>query len=404
MKTITFILTITLGLYANMAVARPAVMGDPVLLNNVEIGVTKEVLNLEFYETRRKIICKFTAIYHLDNNCKDTTDLVGTFYSIYGENITIKANNSIRETVLERSVQKRLDSLSIPEKKRGIFPHRRKVIRNSFYYTYLPDKSNVITVSGKMSTQFTSELSMYSVSLRHPFLNNESEYGVCMYLLKPIESWKSVGQIEVNITYPKRMNLKSNLFGDQIYNPFVYNSHTKKDTVSKQDSSVIHSEGYTFKVISKSNDRKRIKRTIRLQGEFPPALYFSSERGFTKISRGGAKIGFGKQYHSKNFIMQYGWESSIAIRAADLYLALDFETDYRKYNTIALTTKIMAPGYFFIPNVGGGTGIVYNVNSQKGALRLFYDSNFTIIGLTGIHDYYPSEKRWNFSLLGAITF
>lgn len=473
---------------------REAVNGTPYFSAESGIAVEKQILDLEFYEEKNRVKCRFRSEYHLTSDTSIPKEIIGTFYGIdsrdevvtfNGESVGYSGSSEAlayldsamemnfvlpekqtpnaqrfndlpyeeqRKTIDNRRASLAAQLENIPTLKDSVeyvrklyqvylrhdFTQRETICKTPFQITVMPEQQNILIITGILEPQYDElwgmALFFETLFMRHPFLNykNVGNFRASIaYLLRPLEKWENVGDIEYRVTYPKRMELYSSLFsgknetyGKKNHNAVQSNHRPVKRDLDKEawdrDSRLVdeyqRSQPYHFeqsfsyetpdydsnKPPLKSETETEIIYTGVFNSGFPDRVDFSIFDIPRNFHIGGPKIGFGKNHKNSAFTMRYGWEFGLKIGYPDLLFSLDYDTDYSGYNVLAFSSDMYVP---FIFNVGAGIGVPVNINRKKAGIRFNVGTHFLLLGFNTSFDYYPTDNdNLIVTLMGQITF
>ncbi len=368
-RTWLFLLLIILidkNVYSNAggATEKPGMIGSPIVWQLADISVTKEDLDLKFYEDNNKRYCRFTAVYYFKSNIDTVLNITGIFYSKKSSSIEIESNNMDSKYLIDSTSLKNIDSLINQKSNRGglYYWDWKNAIKTGFRITYDSKSDNKMIVKGVVElepTQYWYSWASPSTYTRHPFLNKKAGEGSYSmdYIVSPIKSWKSVGDINVSIELPSNWIMTSNI--------------SKVLTIQHNDS------------IKGCQLYKGI-----LNNELPTTIFVSIDKP-SQLYIGGLSVGFNK-INSNSFSNRYSWEFGYYNKHWSNWMVniigiVDYETDYKTYNQICATVMPSTPEMtLIIPSIGLGFGmpVRFQNNRTYVGFRFRVDYYWTLFGIS----------------------
>ncbi|MBN2663430.1 MAG: hypothetical protein JXR68_07245 [Bacteroidales bacterium] len=365
------LILITTYTFANVggATLKPGLIGDPIVWQLTNISIIKENLNLKFYEKDNKKYCSFTAIYYMNCDTNQMFSVNGIFYGLRAENIQIYFNDLIVNEQIDSSNFKQIDDLIYYETRKReintVWADWSNLNKVGFKFNYLPNEQNVLKVTGEISlepTQIWYGMATAAIYAKHPFLNKQisKDDEIFYYLITPIETWKSVGEIEITAEYPADWSISYNEFSANLSNKETDNNITKEQFLFKDTIPSI------FTMI------------FQKQKQY---FYF-----------GGGNIGFHK-IGKEDFTTRIGWEFGIYHSfLINTIIAFDYETDFSNYHQFCITVLPSTPWLgLFWPSLGARVGLpVYFVNNNiYTGIRLRTDFSWGLFNISLNWDFIP---------------
>jgi hypothetical protein len=324
------------------ATFKPGLIGDPFVWQLTNISVAKENLSFRFFERDSKKVCAFTAIYFMECDTNQTFPVSCIFYGVRSSNIQIFYNEERAADFSDSANFKAVDKLLFDEinerNHHAIWSDWRTLTKKGFAFTFNPKQQNVIKITGEITlepTQIWYAVNSSSIFSRHPFLNKKAgKYDeILHYLITPIETWKSVGEIEVNVEYPKNWDLNFEMVDE--------------------------------KLIKRSKEKDKISCNLIFKDSLPQILTISIPNK-QLFFVGGPTIGFYKTKKT-DFFMKYGWEFGInhAFYLSTI-IALEYETNYSNFHQFCFSVIPSLPMMSLLfPSVGLGIGVPLRIENKQ---------------------------------------
>jgi hypothetical protein len=206
------------------------------------------------------------------------------------------------------------------------------------------------------------------------------------YLMSPINSWASVGDITISVRHPSWWALRGALVG-----PVAGKGDKREslDFAEARDAGAIVST-------AKTSGRQRERLSLELT-PIPPI-----------IENGGPFVGLGGRVGSHGgFRMRVGYD--VAIRR--LFIAsLALESDLTHIMQIVPAVEIATPGVLILPSVSLGVGGAVQVRPETlGAVRIQGSIHWFPLGFVAAVDLYPKPSKTDpqiahVSLFGQFAF
>jgi len=368
---ITILTLIATKSFANVggATMKPGLIGDPIVWQLTNISVIKENLSLKFYERDNKKYCSFAAIYYMNCDTNQMFSVSGIFYGLRADNIQIYFNNLIVNEQIDSSNFKQIDDLIFQETRKRdfdvVWADWSNLNKIGFKFNYLPNEQNVLKVTGIISLEPTSiwyGMTTAAIYAKHPFLNKQisKDDEIFHYLITPIETWKSVGEIEINTEYPDNWSINYNEFSPNLSKKETQNGITK--------------EYFLF------NDTIPLIFTMNVEKQ---KQYFYV---------GGGNFGF-HRIGKNDFTTRIGWEFGIYHGVLiNTLIAIDYETNFSDYHQFCVSAIPSTPWLGLIwPSFGAGIGFpirLENKNIYTG-LRLRTDFSWGLFNISLNWDFMP---------------
>lgn len=351
------------------ATMKPGLIGDPIVWQLTNISVSKETLFLRFYERDNKKICSFTAIYYLQCDTNQIIPINGIFYGLRANNIQIFFNDLQVNEQIDSSNFKKIDELIFRATQKQdpytVWADWTNLIKKGFKIDYIPNQMNVLKVTGEIILEPTNiwyGMTTSAIYTKHPFLNKNIGKGeeVFQYLITPIETWKSVGEIEIHMEYPDNWKVE--------FNKFSTNS-----TKTEKRNNLI-------------NQLFLFKDTI------PKIFTVNFEKTKKYFYVGGGNIGF-HRIGKNDFATRFGWEFGFYHGVLlNTIIAVDYETDYSNYHQFCITAMPSTPWLGLIwPSFGAGIGIPIRIVDKKvyTGIRLRTDFSWGLFNINLNWDFIP---------------
>ncbi len=369
--------------YANVGgvTPKPGLIGDPIVWEFTNISIESEDLDLKFFEKNGKKFCSFSATYYLSSDTIGQIPISAIFYGLNASNINIFYNSIPLTTQIDSNEFKRIDSLIFTSTKqvnhRAVWYDWSKLNKKGFKFIYKSNAQNILKITGQIElkpTKMWYGVATPAIYAKHPFLNKSiSERNELFhYLITPIETWKSVGEIRINIEYPEQWLLSY--------------------------------ENQPEKILKNSNNT--IIENIVLKDSIPKIFSINIHKKQKIFHIGGGSIGFSR-IGKDDFATRLGWEFGIYHGVfINTLIAVEYETDYTNYNQISLTVIPTTPWLTLIwPNVGLGVGVPVRFVENKvySGIRLRADFSWSLFNISLNMDYLPNlqNNRFNRTFYGA---
>jgi hypothetical protein len=364
------LLFLTLKSNANVggATYKPGLMGDPIIWKLTNISVIKEDLSLKFFERDNQKICSFTAIYYLQSDTNQIIPVSGIFYGLRANNLQVYYNEVPIYEAIDSSNFKDIDRLIITAAHHSdndtFWSDWRNIVKKGFKFDFNPQNANVLKVTGEITLAptyhwYTANSAIYT---KHPFLNKNLSKGdeIFHYLISPIETWKSVGQINIDVEYPAKWKTFFQSIEPEQLNP-------------QKDSNIIRHQ-FTFKE------------------KIPKIFSITIKRPHQYLFVGGGNIGFSRVGKSR-FATKYGWEFGINHGIfINTLLSFEYETNYANYHQFCISVLPSTPWFYFIPGFSAGLGVPMRIIDKKmySGVRLRTDFSWGLFNISFNWDYIPS--------------
>ena len=373
---VIFLNTININ-YANVGglTHKPSVIGNPITWEFTNISIESEDLELKFFEENGKKYCSFTAIYYLTSDTIGEIPISAIFYGLNASNINVYYNSNLLKTEIDSAEFEMIDDI-IHESARPVI-HRPvinwdKLNKKGFKFIYKSDAKNVLKVTGlieltpdKLWYGFTTS----AIYTKHPFLNKDLSEGneALHYLITPIETWKSVGEIRIKVEYPKDWQLR----------------YRNQDIAQK--------------LISKDNEMSI--ENIVLGKELPEAFSVIVMKKKKLFYIGGLNLGFSK-IGKDDFATRFGWEFGLNHGfLVNTLFAIEYETDFENYNQISFSVIPTTPWFaIIVPNIGLGIGVPVRFvdGNVYSGIKLRTDFSWGLFNISLNMDYLPGLKNSGF--------
>lgn len=368
---IGFLTLIALKSFANVggATMKPGLIGDPIVWQLTNISVLKENLTLRFYEIDNKKYCSFTAIYYMNCDTNQSFSVNGIFYGLRANDIQVYFNNLLVNEQIDSSNFKQIDDLIFQETRKRdfdvVWADWSNLNKIGFKFDYLPNEQNILKVTGVISLEPTSiwyGMTTAAIYARHPFLNKKisKDDEIFHYLITPIETWKSVGEIEINAEYPDDWSISYNKFSPNI---------SKKETLNN------------------------ITKDYFLFSDTIPLIFtMNIEKQNQYFYVGGGNIGF-HRIGKNDFATRIGWEFGIYHGVfVNTIIAIDYETNFYDFHQFCISALPSTPWLSLVwPSFGAGIGLpvrLENKNIYTG-IRLRTDFSWGLFNISMNWDFIP---------------
>lgn len=372
LKIITILILILFSLksYSNVggATMKPGLIGDPIVWELTNISVIKEQLFFKFYEESDKKYCSFTAIYYLQSDTNRIIPVSGIFYGLRANNIQIYFNdNQIDNNSIDSTNFEMIDDLIFRETQKrnhhAVWMAWKDLLKTGFKFDYNPQKENILKVTGKIAlepTQIWYGITTSAIYTKHPFLNKSVSKGdeTFHYLITPIETWKSVGEIEIFTEYPENWNVS-------------FGRLTEK---------------------SKRNENNTEKIEFSFTDSIPQIFSMNVKKSKQLFYVGGGNLGFhriGKDDFSTRIGWEFGFYHGVLVNTM---VVLDYETNFSDYHQFCVTAMPSTPWLSLIwPSFGAGIGVpirLVDKNVYTG-VRLRTDFSWGLFNISLNWDYIP---------------
>lgn len=431
---------------------RQSAFGPPIFSIESGISIKKELIDLNFKEVDGNVTCQFRAEYHITSSLDSIKEIVGQLYGIRSHDIVVIFNGDTLEYDGDSVNLKIIDSLlqmstySIEEIKRSIpmdtinikhnmnmrykewdervrkeYKEKTYIFKSYNHYrksTYQPflfadslskkpfkirnvcEKLNTIVVTGTLSPEYniySGSRVKTAIVARHPWMNKESYWNrvSVSWILLPVAKWKNVEEIIYTVKYPSHLDMYSNVFfksWKEYYYQFNKNVMSSDSETEGPDTSSSIEDGVTT-----------LKGTFK-NGSPAEITFNFTQPQHIKFYKGGPKLVLGYNVKSDRFAMRYGWESAISLRDGNVLFSLDYDTDYKGENTIALSTSIFSWSLWFIPNAGVGLGLPIDIKREQIGIRFSNEIGYGRGSIAGSYDYYPGINDWQIKIFGQATF
>jgi hypothetical protein len=216
-----------------------------------------------------------------------------------------------------------------------------------------------------------------AIEARHLALfrgGEDTSYGLD-YWLAPLQTWASVGSVEVRLRVP----------GDWRADALLQNqdgSQGSLETGSEGDFQLLRAD---------------------LSGTVPARLIADLTLPASPFAHGGPLVGFGSVDDLNTFGMRFGYEFAAP---RDVIWGLDADTDFEDYWVLAPRALVATP-FFFGPSIGLGLGVPVMLSPETtvgGRLELVM--GLGPLSFIGDLDVFPGSDgevvRW--TLLGGLSF
>lgn len=364
------LISFSLKSYSNVggATMKPGLIGDPIVWELTNISVLKEQLFFKFYEENNKKYCSFIAIYYLQSDTNQIIPVNGIFYGLRANNIQIYFNdNQIDNNSIDSANFEMIDDLIFRETQKrnhhAVWMDWKDLLKIGFKFDYNPLKENILKVTGKIAlepTQIWYGITTSAIYTKHPFLNKSvsKDNEIFHYLITPIETWKSVGEIEIFTEYPDNWDVS-------------FKRLTEK---SKKNENNTEKLGFVFK--------DSIPKIFSMYIEKDKQLFYV----------GGGNLGFHK-IGKDDFSTRIGWEFGIYHGVlVNTIVALDYETNFSDYNQFCVTVMPSTPWLSLIwPSFGAGIGVPIRFENENiyTGVRLRTDFSWGLFNISLNWDYIP---------------
>jgi len=357
------------------AVFNPSIIGSPVLFEKTDLSISSEQIYMNLFATNTGYVCKFQSIYNFAESNKSNIELIGIFYGLRAKNVTMMSDDKPINYKIDDRDTKILDSLFFEKPLKDFYEpidwfDKKPLFRYGYKYLYKSNRKNNIIATGDLypeKTNYWGIGGMSYIPFRHPALNKNivpDDYKF-QYLIEPISSWKSVGNISITFNYPKNIILYSNVNNDSIYR------------YSEKVKPTLNGEKYCF--------------STELSSSYPDIIDFKIRRRPKLLCIGGPIIGIGA---IKDFgtIYNLSWETAINLNYYHAaFIGIGYETNFKDYK-------------FFVPNVhlnsvlisifGLNIGLPYDISSKLFKTRLGFSCDLSIVSLSLDWDYNSGNKEW----------
>lgn len=347
---------------------KPGLIGDPIVWELTNISVIKEQLFFKFYEESDKKYCSFTAIYYLQSDTNRIIPVSGIFYGLRANNIQIYFNdNQIDNNSIDSTNFEMIDDLIFRETQKrnhhAVWMAWKDLLKTGFKFDYNPQKENILKVTGKIAlepTQIWYGITTSAIYTKHPFLNKSVSKGdeTFHYLITPIETWKSVGEIEIFTEYPENWNVS-------------FGRLTEK---------------------SKRNENNTEKIEFSFTDSIPQIFSMNVKKSKQLFYVGGGNLGFhriGKDDFSTRIGWEFGFYHGVLVNTM---VVLDYETNFSDYHQFCVTAMPSTPWLSLIwPSFGAGIGVpirLVDKNVYTG-VRLRTDFSWGLFNISLNWDYIP---------------
>ncbi|MBK8807911.1 MAG: hypothetical protein IPO21_15205 [Bacteroidales bacterium] len=351
------------------ATMKPGLIGDPIVWQLTNISVSKEYLFLKFYERDNKKVCSFTAIYYLHCDTNQIVPVNGIFYGLRANNIQVFFNDLHVNEQIDSSNFKQIDDLIFRETQKrnhdAVWSDWSNLIKEGLKFNYTPHQNNILKVTGEIilePTQIWYGMTTSAIYAKHPFLNKQisKDDEIFHYLITPIETWKSVGEIEIIVEYPDSW----------------------KPTFSRFKPNSMKLE----------NENNVTKQLIVFRDTIPQIFTINFEKAKKYFYVGGGNIGFHKIGKS-DFATRFGWEFGFNHGVLlNTIIAIDYETDYSSYHQFCITAIPSTPWLSLIwSSFGAGIGVPMRIVDKKvyTGIRLRTDFSWGLFNINLNWDFIP---------------
>jgi hypothetical protein len=370
---------------ANMAAMSrmPGAVDGPVLLRPTAVEVVGETLRLDCDAADGGIACTFEARYRISNPTEAVESLVGVFYGVRAEGVTIRLDGAAAEAALDEAVVEALDE-RLPDVSGGGWRPDREgegtVSRFGFEAEVAAGAERDVVVSGTVrpGERFEPSGWVSPVVTRHLALGTvprEAEVFDLEYLLYPIDTWAAVGPIDVTVRFPADWEVTAGPAGS--LDRYELPGEDGEWTRTEEGGAAVMSRRWA------AGDSSR--PTVLMVGLRRP------DAG-VRFHNGGVMLGFGggATDGEGGFQMRFGYE----VAAPDwLFYQLDVDTSFGDRLTITAVVEAASPMPYMpiLPSLHAGLGLpVQILPDVRVGIRLQTGLMWGPVGFTASLDFYPS--------------
>lgn len=368
---------------ANIAapVRRDSVVGQPVALSPTKLVVASERLSFDCPDAPARPHCQLRAVYRISNPSGERERLTAAFYTYSATGVAVAVDG---RPVPQRTAP---DPSSVPRLAKALSGANVRS-RVAFALDVGPGASREVVITGTipLGTYRTSPgYAMPPNTARH-LLSGRAERAktyLLDYLMAPINTWASVGDVEISVRRPAR---------------WAFAGRLVDGAASADEGGWTEVREGDFVTAARQTSGPQKERLALVFTAPPPVL-----------ENGGPFVGLGgRTGHFGGFRARVGYE--VAFRQMVL-TSIAAESDFRHTMQIVPAVELATPAVLILPSVGLGVGVPIQIkpDARPGA-RIQASMQFYPVGLFAAVDIFPKPDPAvdpnvvRFSLMGQIGF